>query len=448
MSARKPAIRWPTQTRWPGAPVRIDKTPPDVAGKVSRGLAFTLRPLSLELDRVLLVVTLSLLGIGLLMVQSADARISHLPHDFLVRFFLNTTAAHAALAICLLLVLWRLDYRWLLGKSLWRSPATILMGISIICLAMVLTHFGASINGARRWLMIRVGSHRIGFEPSELAKWVLIVFIATYAWHQSKVIGNFWRGFVPLIAVVGITTALILKEDFGTAALLVGIAGMMMYMGGCRWWHLAILIPPALVVAYFAVWHSAYRRERLLIFIHPHLDPQGAGYNPIQSLLSFSSGGFWGKGLGNGVQKMGYLPEDSTDFIFSLIAEELGFMGCMLVVSLYLTLVIVGWRICHLADNMFTKLTAFGTTATIGLQAAMNIAVVTVTVPTKGIALPMISAGGTGWILTAGAVGILMNIERSTRMAQAPYAGNVNPAIPADSGNAGTSSQAGVRGAA
>jgi len=417
MSATKPAIRWPTLTRWPGR--EGAKSTANVAGKIAKGLKFSLRPVSLELDRVLFIVVLTLLGIGLLMVQSAQSRVGNTPHDFLMHFFFNISGVHVLLAVTLMVVLWRIDYRRLLGNSLLKSPATVLMTISILCLALVLTHFGATINGARRWLMIRVGSHHIGFEPSELAKWVLIVFIAAYAAHQADQIRSFWQGFVPLIVVVGITAALILKEDFGTAALMVGIAGMMMLMAGCRWWHLAILIPPALAVGYYAVWHVPYRRERFLIFLHPHMDPQGAGYNPIQSLLSFSSGGFWGKGLGNGVQKMGYLPEDSTDFIFSLIAEELGFMGCLLVISLYITLVIVGWRIVHLADNMFTKLVAFGTTATVGLQAAMNVAVVTVTVPTKGIALPMISAGGTGWILTAGAVGLLMNIERSSRRARA-----------------------------
>jgi cell division protein FtsW len=421
MSASKPSIRWPTLTRWPGR--NENKSAGGVAGTIARGLQFTLSPVSLELDRVLLIVTLTLLGIGLLMVQSAQARIAAMPRDFLFHFFFNVSGLHVLLAVILMMVLWRMDYRRLLGRTLWTSPATILMGISIVCLALVLTHFGATINGARRWLMIRVGSHHVGFEPSELAKWVLIVFIAAYAAHRAETIRSFWRGFVPLIGVVGITTALILKEDFGTAALMVGIAGMMMLMAGCKWWHLAILIPPALAVAYFAVWNVPYRRERFLIFLHPHMDPQGAGYNPIQSLLSFSSGGFWGKGLGNGVQKMGYLPEDSTDFIFSLIAEELGFMGCLMVISLYITLVIVGWRIVHKAENIFTKLIAFGTTATIGLQAAMNVAVVTVTVPTKGIALPMISAGGTGWILTAGAVGLLMNVERSSRMAGGAMAG-------------------------
>ncbi len=442
MSASKPAIRWPTLTRWPGR--QGGKSSGIVAGKIVKGLRFSLRPVSLELDRVLLIVVLALLGIGLLMVQSAQSRVVNSPHDFLVHFFFNISGLHVLLAVVLMLVLWRMDYRRLLGRNLWASPATILMVVSTLCLALVLTHFGATINGARRWLMIRVGSHHIGFEPSELAKWVLIVFIAAYAAHQSHQIRSFWRGFVPLIGVVGLTAALILKEDFGTAALMVGIAGMMMLMAGCRWWHLAILIPPALAVGYFAVWHVPYRRERFLIFLHPHMDPQGAGYNPIQSLLSFSSGGFWGKGLGNGVQKMGYLPEDSTDFIFSLIAEELGFMGCLLVISLYVTLVMVGWRIVHQADNMFTKLVAFGTTATIGLQAAMNVAVVTVTVPTKGIALPMISAGGTGWILTAGAVGLLMNVDRANRAVRQVSSGGRAASIPTEK----TDGKIGIRGAA
>jgi cell division protein FtsW len=286
----------------------------------------------------------------------------------------------------------------------------------VICLALVLTRLGTDINGAKRWLMLRVGSHALSFEPSELAKWSLVLFISVYAVHRGQQIRSFWKGFVPLMAIVGATSALILKEDFGTAALVAGISVLLMLMAGCRWWHIAMLLPPALVVLYFAVWHVPYRRERLLIFMHPHMDPKGAGYNPIQSLLSFASGGFWGRGLGDGIQKMGYLPEDNTDFIFSLIAEELGFFGCMMVILLYLSLLFSGWQVARRSQDLFGKLLAFGCTAMIGLQAAMNIAVVTVTVPTKGIALPLISSGGTGWILTAGAIGLVMSVERVNRL--------------------------------
>ena len=410
-------INWPTRVAWAKGDRKSAQSMPDISVMPPpRRFTVQLSPVSLTYDQLMLAVCMALLGVGLLMTQSADARIGHLVHDYFVRLVLNVEAVHAVLAMVLLVFLWRLDYRRLIGRSLMRSAPAMLVLVSLICLALVLTRLGTDINGAKRWLMLRIGSHALSFEPSELAKWSLVLFISAYAVHKGEQIRNFWKGFVPLMVVVGATSALILKEDFGTAALVAGIAVLLMLMAGCRWWHIAMLLPPALVVLYFAVWHVPYRRERLMIFMHPHLDPKGAGYNPIQSLLSFASGGFWGRGLGDGIQKMGYLPEDNTDFIFSLIAEELGFFGCMMVILLYLTLLFSGWQTGRRARDLFGKLIAFGCTGMIGLQAAMNIAVVTVTVPTKGIALPLISSGGTGWILTAGAIGLVMSVERVNRL--------------------------------
>jgi cell division protein FtsW len=417
MAGLRHAINWPTRVTWAkGRAAGAQPLSDNSTGQSLRGVSIQLSPVTLTYDQLMLAACMALLGIGLLMTQSADARIGHMVHDWFMRLVMNVEAIHAVLAIALLAGLWRLDYRRLMGRSLVRSIPSVLVVASVICLALVLTRLGTDINGAKRWLMLRIGSHALSFEPSELAKWSLVLFISAYAVHRGEQMRSFWKGFAPLMVVVGATSALILKEDFGTAALVSGIAVLMMLMAGCRWWHIAMLLPPALVVLYFAVWHVPYRRERLLIFMHPHMDPKGAGYNPIQSLLSFASGGFWGRGLGDGIQKMGYLPEDNTDFIFSLIAEELGFFGCMMVILLYLTLLFSGWQVVRRAQDLFGKLIAFGCTAMIGLQAAMNIAVVTVTVPTKGIALPLISSGGTGWILTAGAIGLVMSVERINRL--------------------------------
>ncbi len=432
MAGFRNLINWPTRVTWAKGDRHSGRSLPDISA-MPPPARFTvqLSPVSLTYDQLMLAVCMALLGVGLLMTQSADARIGHLVHDYLFHLVLNVEAVHAALAMILLVFLWRLDYRRLIGRSMASSAPAMLVVVSLICLALVLTRLGTDINGAKRWLMLRIGSHALSFEPSELAKWSLVLFISAYAVHRGEQIRNFWKGFAPLMVVVGATSALILKEDFGTAALVAGIAVLLMLMAGCRWWHIAMLLPPALVVLYFAVWHVPYRRERLLIFMHPHLDPKGAGYNPIQSLLSFASGGFWGRGLGDGIQKMGYLPEDNTDFIFSLIAEELGFFGCMMVILLYLTLLFSGWQTGRRARDLFGKLIAFGCTAMIGLQAAMNIAVVTVTVPTKGIALPLISSGGTGWILTAGAIGLVMSVERVNRLEAGPRGGNESSGRPA-----------------
>ncbi|HMD54791.1 MAG TPA: putative peptidoglycan glycosyltransferase FtsW [Phycisphaerae bacterium] len=423
-------IRWPSHTTWP----RTTRTgSPDAprlraTGASAQAFSFSLRPVSLTLDQILFLICVTLLGIGLIMVQSADARVQPLPHLWLLDFFSNSSGIHMLLAIVLMCVMWRIDYRKLMGQTLFQSFAFWFMLLSIALLCLVFTHLGASINGARRWLMFRAGSHAITFEPSELAKWSLVLFISAYAVHCRDRIRSFFKGFLPVVGVMGLTCALILKEDFGTTVLIAGVCVILLLMAGCRWWHIALLIPGALLVGYIAVAHSAYRSQRLLIFLHPQLDPKGAGYNPIQSLLSFASGGFYGLGLGNGVQKMGYLPEDSTDFIFSLIAEELGFFGCLTVVLLFLMLTFCGWRVAMRSRDLFGKMAAFGVTAMICLQAAMNIAVVTVTVPTKGIALPMISSGGTGWIMTAGAIGLLMSIERTNRLdALAPVANSSAP---------------------
>ena len=434
MASFRNAVNWPTRIAWAKSRPKAaaaDQTIPNVAP--ARGFSVKLSPVGLTFDQLLLVACMALLGVGLLMTQSADARIGHVAHDWFPRLIMNAEALHAILALALLVFLWRLDYRRFIGRTLLWSVPSLLILASVIFLAMVLTRLGTDINGAKRWLMLRVGSHALSFEPSELAKWSLVLFISAYAVHRGEQIRSFWKGFVPLMVVVGATSVLILKEDFGTAALVAGIAMLLMLMAGCRWWHIALLLPPALVVLYFAVWHVPYRRERLLIFMHPHLDPKGAGYNPIQSLLSFASGGFWGRGLGDGIQKMGYLPEDNTDFIFSLISEELGFFGCILVIVLYLTIVFSGWQVARRARDLFGKLLTFGCTAMIGLQAAMNIAVVTVTVPTKGIALPLISSGGTGWILTAGAIGLVMSVERVNRLESADetFSGHASSGFPA-----------------
>lgn len=384
----------------------------------------TIRPLGLSLDQVLMLIGLTLLGFGFLMVHSADARVGSVNFQAqLARLAFSAATLHVVLAVMAMVIFWRINYRRFMGRRLATSPATILLIISVCLLVLVLTHFGARINGAKRWLVLPLGSHRLSFEPSELAKWATVLFIAAFAVHQAPNIRSFGKGFLPLVLAAGLICLPILVEDFGTAVLIGTVAVLLMLMAGCRWWHIALLLPLVAVLGYFAVWHSAYRRERLLIFLHPHLDPKGAGYNPIQSLLSFHSGGFWGRGLGNGIQKMGFLPEDSTDFIFSLIAEELGFFGCMLVVSLFMGLTICGWMVTRRAQDLFGKLLAFGATAMITFQAMINVAVVTVTVPTKGIALPLISAGGTGWVLTAAAIGLLMSVERVNRMEGAAKTG-------------------------
>jgi cell division protein FtsW len=242
-----------------------------------------------------------------------------------------------------------------------------------------------------------------------------VLFVSAYAVHRAALVRSFWKGFVPLMAVFGVIAALVVKEDFGTTVLLAAVVLSLVLMAGCKVWHLGLLTPGLAAVIYHML-HTPWRYARLMAFMHPEADPKGVGYHPLQSLLTITSGGFWGRGLGNGIQKMGYLPEDNTDFIFAVVCEELGFVGAAMVIALFAAFVLVGWRITCRCNSLFGKMVAFGITAVIGMQAAMNIAVVTVTVPPKGIALPLISSGGTGWIMNAAAIGVLMSIERVNRL--------------------------------
>lgn len=422
MPVGRPKSIWPARVAWPrrqdGLPglIAAEAVPPAYARGRSR---FVLAPLSLGYDQLLFLAAAALLAIGLVMVQSADARIRGVIDTPLWQSFLNKNAMHAAIAVGTMFLVWRLDYRLWLGRSLLLSPATLLVALTTVALVAVLaTPLGRDVNGARRWL----GYGTFGFQPSELAKLGLVVFIAAYAVHMQQEMRSFFKGFLPLVAVFGIVCALVVKEDFGTTALIAAVCVTLIFMAGAKSFHTLLLLPPAVGVAYMLL-QEPFRRARLLAFLDPWIDPKGVGYHPIQSLLTIMSGGFWGRGLGNGVQKMGYLPEDNTDFIFAVICEELGFPGALIVITLFALFVFCGWRIACRCNNLFGKLLAFGITAMFGLQAAMNIAVVTVSMPTKGIALPLISSGGTGWIMTAAAIGVLMSIERANAREEAGLGG-------------------------
>jgi cell division protein FtsW len=186
----------------------------------------------------------------------------------------------------------------------------------------------------------------------------------------------------------------------------------MLIAGKVKWWHLAVVIPPAIAAATWFVMHKEYRWRRMTAFVDPWAAPQGEGYHMIQSLLSFSTGGITGKGLGNGIQKLGYLPEDTTDFIFAVICEELGLFGALLTVALYMGILFVAWQTMRQKRDTFGRMLAFGVASMIGLQAMINIAVATVSVPTKGLSLPLISAGGSGLVITCAALGLLYSVTR------------------------------------
>lgn len=318
------------------------------------------------------------------------------------------------------------------------------VGVGLLIVAMSLVYvpgLGHEVNGSHRWL--RVGPGRaLSIQPSELAKWGLVLLMAWYAWRVGPMLGRFWRGLVPALAAVGLVAGFVVLEDLGTGVLLGTAAAVVLLAGGARWWQFAMMVPFAAAGAGAAIWHSPYRWERIMTFLNPYAEPEGAGYHVIQSMTAVANGEIWGRGLGNGLQKFGYLPEDQTDFLFSIICEELGIPGAALVVMLYIAMLSAGWIIVRRVQPKVLKLLGVGILTTVGVQAIINIAVVTNVVPTKGIALPLLSSGGTGWILTAGCLGLLVNMDRlATALAGLESAAGQNAAAAAESDNAGSATR-------
>ncbi len=365
---------------------------------------------------------LMLMALGVVFVSSAAAR---LDAEYNIRKLYAYTEFRQAIffipAIIIMQIFASLNYRrWSIRKNglpgLLCNPMVWAMLISLILLVIVLIPgIGIEKNYARRWLEIPLGPVRMSFQPSELAKWCLVFLMAAVLAQWQPPVKSFLRRFLPLCGLAGITVALIVIEDFGTAAFVAVLAFMIMLFGGVVWWYLLTPLPPAACGFFFSIVTNPTRINRLKSFFTP--DPNAVSaeaYQITQSLIAIATGGLWGKGLGNGISKYGHLPEDTTDFIFAVICEELGLAGACLVIFLFIMLLLCGIIVVLRCKDRFGQLLASGIVLTICLQAAINIAVVTQCLPTKGIALPYISAGGSGLLLTAAASGVLINIARSS----------------------------------
>lgn len=367
--------------------------------------------------RDLLVLCLvSLLLLGVLMVQSASTRVTDAAGwDWTAHALKQMTLVGIAIAV--FFVVGFSDYRRLIpGRGedhpdrlrpssvvVWLWAATV-----VLSAATLVPGIGKTVNGARRW----IGAGPLQLQPSELAKWSVVLLLAwALAYKQS--IRDKFGNFVWLWVFVAVPCLLVVIQDFGTAALIGTCAIVLMIVARVKWWHLGVLIPPIMGIGFWFVRHKEYRWRRITSFLDPFADPRGEGYHMVQSLLSFASGGMFGRGLGNGVQKLGYLPEDTTDFIFAVICEELGVFGALLTMLLYLGIAFVGWQVIKDKKDPFARLLVFGITAMICLQAMINMAVATVSVPPKGMSLPLVSAGGSGMVITAAALGLIYSVARS-----------------------------------
>jgi cell division protein FtsW len=381
--------------------------------------------------QAIVLCVLSLLCLGVVMVNSADMTLGNEGAVTMQSIILSRSTAYMVMALIALLAMSLLPVRRLaaaigageqqgerepgpLERFIGPVAMWVCVGVLLATLATVYVPvIGREINGSHRWLEVKLPAvGKVSLQPSEIAKWGMVVLLAWYATRAGARMGRFWSGLLPALAAAGVIAGFIVLEDLGTGVLIGAVAAIVLLAGGARWWHLGLLAPVAAGALYVAVASSEYRMKRLTAFLDPYADPEKTGFHMIQSMTAVANGEVSGRGLGFGLQKFGYLPEDRTDFLFAVICEELGVAGAALVVALYIGLLWAGYLVMRRERNPMLKLVALGILSTVGIQAVINLAVVTGLGPTKGIALPLLSSGGTGWILTAASLGLIVAMDR------------------------------------
>lgn len=357
-------------------------------------------------DYTLMAVVALLLGIGIVMVYTSSTAIAEADfgnrYYFLVRQVIWVGVGLAAMALFASISPW-----------FWQkhSRTALLVAIALLVL-VIIPGVGISRLGARRWL----GYGQLAFQPSEVTKFAYIMWLSTYLARYARDVGDFVRGLLPPVLVLGLLFGLImLQPDLGTSMTLAGTGALMMFAAGARLSHLAGLGAVGALGVFALAKIDEERWSRITTFLNPWADPTDSGYQIIQALLAFGSGGLFGVGLGESRQKYFYLPERHTDMIYAVLGEELGFIGAALVLLLFFAFAWRGYRIAIQAPDRFTSLLAAGVTSLITLQAALNIAVVTASVPSTGIPLPFLSYGGTSLLITLSGVGILLGVSRHCR---------------------------------
>ena len=357
-------------------------------------------------DKWMFFTTVLLVVVGLVMVFSASAVVAqeryHSPYTFVGKQALWALAGLAAMFLLSLL-----DY------TLYKSPRFIYSALSVTTLLLVLVFFVPGSHNTHRWIRF---SDFFTLQPSEIAKPVLVLFLAWFLSTRLDKMGD-WKSTLPraiLIPLIFIVL-IVLEPDLGTALVLAGVTAMMLFLAGLAWKFLIAGLCAALPFLAWLLFMVPWRLQRMLVFLHPNCDAKeaaGAGYHVCQSLIAVGAGGITGLGYMDGQQKLFFLPEAHTDFIFANIAEEMGFIGAILLVTLFAYFGYRGLRTAFRSQDPFARLAAFGITMTILLQAFFNISVVIALLPTKGIPLPLISSGGTSLCFTLASIGILLNISR------------------------------------
>ena len=351
-------------------------------------------------DAVLLAVVIALVGLGLVMVYSASA-IQNQWHFGDGERLLTRQASHVVVGLCAMLIGLRVDYRW------YRRMAYPMM-IGTLLLLVAVLFIGTKLNNATRWISIA----GITFQPSEILKLALVVYMAYSLEKKRHKVAKFSIGIIPHLMVLGVVAFLLIRQpDFGTTVICSTLILGMLFVAGARLMYIGTIVLFGVALGALAVVTSPYRLDRVMGWLEPNADPLGISYQVNQSVMAIGSGGLFGKGLGAGQAKLGYVPELWNDFIGAAIGEELGLVGLAVVCGLFIVLVWRGLKIAFGAREMFGMYLAFGITLVFGLQASVSLGLVTGLLPNTGLTLPFISNGGTATALALFCVGVLLNIS-------------------------------------
>ena len=367
-----------------------------------------------QLRRVFLLIICTLLGLGIVAVYSSSAMASEATYGGSLRFLtrhLLAIAVGLGLGFGCLLV----PYEQLRRAGRWLLPISLVLLVLVCC-------FGQEVGGARRWF--RVG--RWNIEPSEIAQLSLVWYLADLLARRAPHLQEFWRGLAPPLLMTGLTAGLVLiQPDLGTAIAMGAVALLLLCVAKARWSHVALVVAIAAVALVILIAGAEYRRRRILAFLNPWQDPQGIGYQILQSYFAMASGGLTGLGIGASVQILFFLPSAHTDFIFAIIGEELGLVGTTIVIGLYALFLLCGFRLAMAAQDLFSKYLVCGLVGMIGLEAMVNMGVATGLLPTKGLPLPLISYGGSSMVINMVACALVL---QASRHSASPIADDATPA--------------------
>jgi cell division protein FtsW len=357
-------------------------------------------------DRTLLIIIFLLLGFGLMILASASTEVSREHFNKPYYYFFHQLVYGVGIGLIFFFVVQKISYKF------WKKWAVVILALSIVALILVFVpSLGFGYGGAKRWVDLGFFS----FQPSELVKLGFIIYLAAWLEKRKTEVRTFSQSTLPFLIIMGLIGILVVAQpDIGTLGVIVMIGIIIFFLAGAKIGHIFLIVLSGLATLFALIKIAPYRMNRLLVFLNPGIDPQGVGYQIKQALLAIGSGGLFGVGLGHSRQKYEYLPSPASDSIFAITAEELGFIGATILITLFLVLAIRGFKIARNSPDRFAQLTAVGITSWLVVQAFINIGAITGLIPLTGITLPFISYGASSMVMSLIGVGILINISKYT----------------------------------